>query len=86
MKNVEKAIRKCSKLQDKALDELGELSCRVTMLNAALSDAQDHPLWAGMLTAVADIQKSVKEAHELVDEIGLALPSESDPELKAARQ
>ena len=53
--------------------------------DAALVDSQDHPLWAGTLTAVEDIQKSVDKAELLVDQLGLALPSEPDPELKLLR-
>jgi len=81
----EKTIRKCSKLQTKALRELNDLSCRVTMLDAALVQSEDHPLWGATLTAVEDIQKSVDKAELLVDQLGIALPSEPGPELKLLR-
>jgi hypothetical protein len=72
----EKAMLECSKLQTKALHELNNLSCRVTMLDAALNDVDEHPLLAGVLTAVEDIQKSVDKAELLVDQLGIALPTE----------
>lgn len=81
----EKTILECSELQTKALHELNDLSCRVTMLDAALGDVEQHPLLAGVMTAVEDIQKSVDKAELLVDKLGLALPSEPDPELKLLR-
>ena len=51
MNNVEKTMLECSELQTKALHELNDLSCRVTMLDAALGDVEQHPLLAGMMTA-----------------------------------
>lgn len=74
MKVSKKTIRSCRKLQEEAHFELSELSCRVTMLTAALErGSQDHPLWPGSLTALWDIQKSVDKAGRMLDRLGAEL-------------